>query len=40
MIFNPNLTKQAQEVIFSHKIQKQNHPIVFLNEAPLAHTPC
>ena len=32
MIFNPNASKQAQEVIFSRKIKKPNHhPLVFNN---------
>ena len=40
MIFNPDITKQAQEVIFSRGNTKTDHPIVFFNEAPVAHTPC
>ena len=40
MIFNPGITKQAQEVIFSRKNTKTDHPIVFFNEAPVVHTPC
>ena len=38
--FNPGITKQAQEVIFSRKNIKTDHPIVFFNEAPVVHTPC
>ena len=38
MLFNPSLTKQAQEVIFSGKIIKTNDQIVYFNEAPVAHT--
>ena len=38
MLFNPDLTKQAQEVIFSRKNIKTDHPIVYFNEAPVAHT--
>ena len=40
MLFNPDLTKQAQEVIFSRKNIKTDHPIVCFNEAPVAHTTC
>ena len=40
MLFNPDITKQAQEVIFSQKSTITNHPIVFFNEAPVAHTSC
>ena len=40
IIFNPGITKQAQEVIFSRKNIKTDHPIVFFNEAPVVHTPC
>ena len=40
MLFNPDITKQAQEVIFSRKSTITNHPTVFFNEAPVAHTLC
>ena len=40
MLFNPDLTKQAQEVIFSRKNIKTDHPIVYFNETPVAHTTC
>ena len=40
MLFNPDITKQAQEVIFSRKNTKIDHPTVFFNEVPVAHTPC
>ena len=40
MLFNPDITKQAQEVIFSRKNTKNDHPIVYFNEAPNAHTTC
>ena len=40
MLFNPDITKQAQEVNFSRKKYKKNHPIVYFNEAPVAHTAC
>ena len=40
MLFNPDITKQAQEVIFSRKDNKKDHPIVYFNEAPVAHTAC
>ena len=32
MLFNPDVTKQAQEVIFSRKIKKTNHPVVYFNK--------
>ena len=35
MIFNPDLTKQAQEVIFSRKTKKLLHPCLSLNYIPL-----
>ena len=31
MTFNPNPTKQVQEVIFSQKLQNTNHPCSILN---------
>ena len=34
MIFNPDITKQAQEVIFSRK-SKTDHPAVYFNDAPV-----
>ena len=40
MLFNPDITKQAQEVNFSRKNIKNDHPIVYVNEAPVAHTTC
>ena len=40
MLCNPDITKQAQEVIFSRKSTITNHPTVFFNEAPVAHTSC
>ena len=39
MSFNPDITKQAPEVIFSSKSQK-DHPTVYFNHAPVAHTNC
>ena len=30
--FNPDLSKQAQEVIFSRKIKKTNHPVLDNNQ--------
>ena len=32
MNFNPDPTKQAQELIFSHKVQTTNCPPLFFNE--------
>ena len=40
MLFNPDSTKQAQEVIFSRKNIKADHSIIHFNEAPVAHTTC
>ena len=36
MIFNPNLSKQAQEVIFSKKIKKLFHPTLLFINIPLS----
>ena len=38
MIFNPDLTKQAQEVIFSRKTVKHFDLQVFFNEVPVEHS--
>ena len=35
MSFNPDLNKQAQEVILSRKLNKSSHPKIFLNNAPV-----
>ena len=35
MIFNPDLSKQTQEVIFSTKMKKLLHPILLFNNIPL-----
>ena len=35
MIFNPDLSKQAQEVIFSRKIKKLLHPTLLFNNIKL-----
>ena len=35
MSFNPDLNKQAQEVIFSRKLKKSSHPKIFFNNAPV-----
>ena len=40
ILFNPDITKQAQEVIFSRENTKNDHPIVYLNETPVRHTTC
>ena len=39
-LFNPDLTKQGQEVVFARKNIKTYHPVVYFNEAPEAHTTC
>ena len=36
MIFNPDLSKQVQEVIFSRKIKKLLHPTLLFNNIPLS----
>ena len=36
MSFNPDLNKQAQEVIFSRKMTKSSHPQVFFNDIPVS----
>ena len=40
MSFNPDLSKQAQEVIFSRKASRVDHPLVTFNKSPVARTPC
>ena len=36
MSFNPDPTKQAQEVIFSRKTTKKFHPKIFSNNIPVS----
>ena len=38
MILNPDLSKQAQEVIFSRKIKKLLHPTLLYNNIPLSNS--
>ena len=38
MIFNPDITKQAQEVVFSRKTDKVNHMPLTFNAIPVAQT--
>ena len=40
MLFDPDITKPAKEVIFSRKNAKTDHLTVFFNEVLVAHTPC
>ena len=40
MSFNPDITKQAQEVIFSRKSKKTDRPTEYFNHAPEEHTNC
>ena len=40
MIFNPDLLKNAQEVIFSRKTNKISQPTTTFNTVPVACTPC
>ena len=35
MPFNPEVTKQAQEVVFPRKSQKITHPTVYFNNSPV-----
>ena len=37
MPFNPNLNKQAQDVIFSRKLNKPSHPKIVFNSAPIVY---
>ena len=39
MSFNPDPSKQAQEVIFSRKIKKPNHPELIFSNIPVNQTP-
>ena len=39
MVFNPDITKQAVEVIFSAKKDKTNHPLLEFNNIPVARKP-
>ena len=36
MSFNPDLNKQVHKVIFSKKITKLSHPIIYFNNAPVS----
>ena len=40
MAFNPDLPKQAQDVIFSRKTVKISHPSLTFNTVPVACTTC
>ena len=40
IIFNPDLSKQAQEVKFSRKTNKINHPTTSFNTVSVARRPC
>ena len=40
MNFNPDLSKQAQEVIISRKTVKIIHPTIIFNNVPVARTTC
>ena len=39
MSFNPDLSKQAQKVIFSHKIKKICHPSTYFNNKSVKQVP-
>ena len=36
--FNPDPSKQAQEVIFSRKCTKEDHPPIYINDIPVTET--
>ena len=36
MKFNPDITKQATEIIFSSKYKKETHPPLVFNDIPMA----
>ena len=38
MSFNPDPSKQAQEIIFSRKKMKSSHPSVYFNNIPVSST--
>ena len=38
MSFNPDPSKQAQEVIFSRKCTKEDHPPIYFNDIPVTQT--
>ena len=41
MMFNPDITKQAHEVIFSAKnTKKKEDPIFYFSEGPVSPIPC
>ena len=40
MNFNPNPDKQAQEFIFSRKLQKTNHNQIYFNHNSVKQVPC
>ena len=40
MSFNPDPSKQAQEVTFCRKIKKPNHPELIFNKIPVNQTSC
>ena len=35
MSLNPEVTKQAQEIVFSRKSQEVTHPTVYFNNSPV-----
>ena len=37
MLFNPDLNKQAQEVIFTRKMIKLSHSQISFNNVPVSH---
>ena len=39
MCFNPDPSKQAQEIIFTRKIKKVVHPPIFYNNKPVQQVP-
>ena len=40
MAFNPDLSKQEQEIVFSHKTHKISHPKLNFNNSPVVQSTC
>ena len=40
MAFNPDLSKQVQEIVFSRKTHKIRHPILNFNNSPIVQSIC
>ena len=40
MDFNPDLSKQTQQIVFSHKTRKISHPKLNFNNSPIVQSTC